>query len=123
MDQFQKPVNWTAPDAASQASRLAQQMALQALLAYEKGGNEALGVYRDKDHPTRVAETFQSLLARLKSLPVYLPDVNRLLLEYPEVQLENAHSEFYWEKVDFGLKPTVRMVQQITYRGGTAADP
>jgi hypothetical protein len=123
MDQFQKSVNWTAADAASQASRLAQQMALQALLAYEKGGNEALGVYRDKDHPTRVAETFQSLLARLKSLPVYLPDVNRLLLEYPEVQLENAHSEFYWEKVDFGLKPTVRMVQQITYRGGTAADP
>ena len=55
----------------------------QALLAYQKGGNAALGVYRDKDHPTRVAETFQTLLGRLKSLPVYLPDLNRLLLEYP----------------------------------------
>jgi hypothetical protein len=123
MDQFQKSINWTAPDAASQANQLAQQMSLQALVAYQKGGNAALGVYRDKDHPTRVAETFQALLGRLKSLPVYLPDLNRLLLEYPGVELANSHSEFYWEKVNFGLKPTLRIVQQITYRGGSPADP
>ena len=58
----------------------------EALLAYQKGGNAALGVYRDKGHPTRVAETFQALLSRLTSLPVYLPDVNRILLEYPGVE-------------------------------------
>jgi len=123
MDHFQKSVDWRAPDAASQANRLAQQMALQALLAYQKGGDAALGVYRDKDHPTRVDETFQALLGRLKSLPVYLPDLNRLLLEYPSVELPNSSSEFYWEKVNFGLKPTLRMVQQIIYRGGTTANP
>ena len=123
MEQFQKSINWTAADAASQANRLAQQMALQALLAYQKGGNAALGVYRDKDHPTKVAETFQALLTRLNSLPVYLPDVNRLLLEYPGVDVANSHSDFYWEKVNFGLKPTSRVVQQIIYRGGSAADP
>jgi len=123
MDQFQKSVNWKAANAASQANRLAQKMALQALLAYQKGGNAALGEYRDKDHPTRVAETFQSLLGRLKSLPVYLPDLNRLLLEYPGVELANSHSEFYWEKVNFGLKPTLRIVQQIIYRGGSPANP
>jgi hypothetical protein len=123
MEQFQKAVDWTAADAADQANRLAQQMALQALLAYQQGGNAALGVYRDKDHPARVAEAFQTLLGRLKSLPVYLPDLNRLLLEYPAVEVANSSSEFYWEKVDFGLKPTLRMVQQIIYRGGTTADP
>jgi hypothetical protein len=123
MDQFQKSVDWRAADAAGQANRLAQQMALQALLAYQKGGDAALGAYRDKDHPTRVDETFQALLGRLKSLPVYLPDLNRLLLEYPSVELANSSSEFYWEKVNFGLKPTLRMVQQIIYRGGTTADP
>jgi len=122
MDQFQKSINWNAADAAGQVNRLAQQMAIQALATYQKGGNAALGVYRDKDHPTKVDETFQALLARLKSLPVYLPDVSRLLLEYPNVNLENAQSEFYWEKVNFGLKPTLRIVQQITYRGGTASD-
>jgi hypothetical protein len=122
MDQFQRSVNWRAADATSQANRLAQQMALEALLAYQKGGNAALGVYRDKDHPTRVDETFQALLGRLKSLPVYLPDLNRLLLEYPSMELANSGSQFYWEKVNFGLKPTLRIVQQIIYRRGTAED-
>jgi hypothetical protein len=123
MEQFQRSINWTAADAATQANRLAQQMALEALLAYQKGGNAALGVYRDKGHPAKVAETFQALLGRSKALPVYLPDLNRLLLEYPAVELGNSHSEFYWEKVNFGLKPTLRMVQQIIYRGGSPADP
>jgi hypothetical protein len=122
MEQFQKSVNWSAADAASQADRLAQQMALQALAAYQKGGNVALGVYRDKDHPTRVADTFQGLLGRFRSLPVYLPEVNRILTDYPSATLPNSHSEFYWEKVNFGLKPTLRVVQQITYRGGSPAD-
>src|SRR5262245_35599739 len=47
MTQFQRSVNWSAPDAADQANHLAQQMALQALLNYEQGGNAALGTYRD----------------------------------------------------------------------------
>jgi len=68
-------------------------MALEALLAYQKGGNAALGVYRDKDHPTGVAATFEALLGRLKALPVYLPNLNRILLEYPSVDLANSHSE------------------------------
>ena len=123
MEQFQKSINWSAADTANQANRLARQMTLDALLAYQKGGNAALGVYRDKDHPTRVDETFRSLLSRLKELPVYLPDLHRILQEYPAVELKNATSEFHWEKVDFGLKPTLRTVQQITYRGGTPSDP
>jgi hypothetical protein len=120
MEQFRKSVNWNAPDAASQATRLAQQMTIDAVMAYQKGGNAALGVYRDKDNPTRVGDTFQSLLSRLKALPVYLPELSRILLEYP-VDLPNAQSEFYWENVDFGLKPTLRVVQQITYRGNSPA--
>src|SRR4029453_13899843 len=104
MDQFRKSIDWTATDAPSQGNRLAQQIALQALLSSQKGGNAALGEYRDKDHPTRVAETFKSLLGLLKSLPVYLPDLNRLLLEYPGVEPANSHSGFYWEKGNFVLK-------------------
>jgi hypothetical protein len=123
MEQFQKAINWTASDAGNQANRLARQMAFDALVAYQKGGNAALGVYRDKQHPTKVAETFQVLLSRLSSLPLYLPDLNRILLEYPAFQTADFHSDFYWEKVNFGLKPTLRMVQQITYRGGNPAEP
>jgi len=123
MDEFQRSIKWSAPDAAAQVNRLAQAMALQALLEYTRGGNTALGTYRDKEHPTEVADTFQSLLSRSKALPVFLPDLHRYLLEYPKFNLENAETQFYWEKVNFGLKPTLRIVQAIVYRGERPSEP
>lgn len=123
MEEFQRSVDWSAPDAAAQANRLGQKMALQELLAYIQGGNAALGTYRDKKHPTEVAETFSSLLSRSKALPVFLPDLHRYLLEYPEFHLENAETTFYWEKVNFGLKPTLRIVQAIVYHGAKPTEP
>ena len=98
-------------------------MILEALSRYEQGGNAALGTYRDKNHPANVADTFQSLLSRSKALPVYLPELDRYLLDYPNAQSENIESEFYWEKVNFGLKPTIRVIQAIIYRGASATDP
>jgi hypothetical protein len=98
-------------------------MALEALVRYEQGGNVALGTYRDKNHPAEVAETFQSLLSRSKALPVYLPDLDHYLLDYPAITLSSIESEFYWEKVNFGLKPTLRIVQAIVYRGTRPTEP
>jgi hypothetical protein len=123
MEEFQKSVNWSAPDVADQVNRVAQKMALEALERYEEGGNAALGTYRDKNHPAAVAETFQSLLSRSKALPVYLPELDHYLLDYPKVKLDNVESQFYWEKVNFGLKPTLRIVQAIVYRGTRTTDP
>jgi len=123
MEAFQKSVNWAAPDTADQANKLAQQLAFEALQRYMQGGNAALGTYRDKNHPAAVGETFRSLVSRSKSLPVYLPDLDRYLLDYPNVALSNVETEFYWEKVNFGLKPTLRMVQAIVYRGTRSTDP
>jgi hypothetical protein len=123
MEQFKQSVNWSASDKAGQVNRLAQQMALEALARYQKGGNSALGAYRDKQHPAVVAETFRSLLDEMKALPVYLPELHRYLLDYPNVPSSKIGSEFYWEKVNFGLKPTLRMVQAVIYRGTSSAEP
>src|SRR5258705_7388769 len=123
MDAFKQSVNWSAPDAANQVIRLAQKMALEAIQQYTQGGNAALGTYMDKHHPAVVADTFRSLLSRSKALPVYLPELDRYLLDYPEAGSENIQSEFYWEKVNFGLKPTLRIVQAIVYRGPRSTDP
>jgi hypothetical protein len=117
METFQQSIDWSAPDLAGQVNRQARQMAFQALQSYMQGGNAALGTYRDKNHPAVVAENFESLLGRSKALPVYLPDLNHYLLDYPNVKLDNIKTEFHWEKVNFGLKPTFRMVQEIVYRG------
>lgn len=123
MDDFQKQVNWSAPDAADQVNQLGQQMALQALQEYIRGGNEALGTYRDKKHPTAVAETFASLLGWSKALPVYLPELDRYLLDYPAAPSSQIQSQFYWEKVNFGLKPTLRIVQGIVFHGVGPTEP
>lgn len=123
MDAFHQSVNWSAPDVANQVNQLAQKLALEALHRYIQGGNPALGTYRDKKHPAVVADTFQSLVSRSKALPVYLPELDRYLLDYPEAKSENIESQFYWEKVNFGLKPTLRIVQAILYRGMSSSDP
>jgi hypothetical protein len=117
METFQRSIDWSAPEAATQVNALARKMALEALQRYQEGGNTALGTYRDKHHPAAVSDTFQSLLARSKALPVYLPDLNHYLLDYPKVSSQTIQSEFYWEKVNFGLKPTLRILQAVVYRG------
>jgi hypothetical protein len=123
MEDFQRSITWSAPDVAEQVNRLAQRMALQALLDYMKGGNSALGVYRDKNNPASVEETFASLIGRSKALPVYLPELREYLLEYPKAKSDNVESGFYWEEVNFGLKPTFRIVQRIIYRGANEKEP
>ena len=123
MDEFQKAINWKSPDVADQVNHLGQKMALEALLEYQKGGNTALGTYRDKKKPANVAETFQSLISRSKALPVYLPELDQYLLDYPNASSSNIESQFYWEKVNFGLKPTLRIVQAIVYRGVRPSEP
>lgn len=123
IDEFQESINWSAPDVADRVNRLAQRLALQALIEYMQGGNTALGAYRDKKHPAAVAETFASLVGRFEALPVYLPELNEYLLEYPKARPDNVQAGFYWEKVNFGLKPTFRIVQKIVYRGAIGKKP
>lgn len=123
MDAFKQSIDWSAPDTESQVNQLGQKMALEALQKYIAGGNAALGTYRDKSHPAVVAGTFESLLSRSKALPVYLPELHHYLLDYPRAPSDSIQSEFYWEKVNFGLKPTLRIVQAIVYRGSRSTDP
>jgi hypothetical protein len=123
IEDFQQSINWSAPDVAGRVNRLAQRLALQALLQYMQGGNTALGAYRDKKHPAAVAETFASLIGELEALPVYLPELNEYLLEYPKAKSDNVQAGFYWEKVNFGLKPTFRIIQKIVYRGEIGKEP
>jgi hypothetical protein len=123
MEDIKQSIDWSAPDVADRVNHLARQMAFQALLNYMNGGNTALGVYRDKNHPAAVAETFAALITRLSALPEYLPELNEYLLEYPKAQSDKVQAGFYWEEVNFGLKPTFRIVQKAVYRGTSPGDP
>jgi hypothetical protein len=116
---FRDGVVWSRPDAAEQANVLARPMVLRLVGAYREGGNAALGEYRDKEHPARVAEQFATMVGRASALPDVLPDLRRYLLEYPNAELPQSDSFFYWEKVAFGLKPTIRVNHALIYRGQT----
>jgi hypothetical protein len=115
---FKDAVNWSQPTAAAQASGLARGMVLDLVREYRRGGNAALGVYRDKKNPARVADQFETMVGRSATLPDVLPELRKYLLDYPDADLPGADSFFYWEKVDFGLKPTIRVNHGVIYHAG-----
>jgi hypothetical protein len=123
MEEFQKQVNWSAPDVTAQVNALAQKMALQFVLNYQKDGNAALGNYYDKDEPVSVTHQFEGLLGQSSAMPRYLPDLKQYLNGYPQAQLANAENIFYWERVKFGLKPTLRINHMIVYHGSGPSGP
>ena len=60
MEDFQKTVDWSAPNAAVQVNDRARKLALEALARYQKGGNRALGSYHDKQQQVQVADGFEN---------------------------------------------------------------
>ncbi len=117
MEQVQRTVDWSSATANQQVNDLLRKTALDLLTQFETKGNQALGVYHDKTNPTDVPQQFAYMLSYASALPQRLPDFHRYLLTYPENKPGNVDNIFYWEKVKFGLKPTLRIVQRITMRG------
>jgi len=102
-------VDWGKPTAKANATALFRRLALQYAKGYREGGNARLGVHRDKDRPTFVANEFRSMIERLPRLGAELPDLTRFLLDYPNAPLPNSTDFLYWQETQFGLKPTIRI--------------
>jgi hypothetical protein len=115
IQQFGNQIDWNSNDAVSQVNHLAQEKALEVLKRYQENGTRGLRDYRDKKDPLNIQKTYEDLLNRTDALPVRLPEFNDYLLNYPAVSLEGTDEFFYWEKVKFGLKPTIRGVHAIIY--------
>ncbi len=120
IEDFHRSINWSAADFNEQVNRHLQKAALQRLLAYQREGNQALGLYNDKRDPTVVPQQFAYMLTYAKALPAYLPDFYTYLLSYPNAKPANVEDTFYWARVKFGLKPTLRVVQVVTMRGSAS---
>ena len=120
IEEFQRSINWSAPNVNEQVNQLPQKTALRRLLAYQRDGNQDLGVYNDKHDLTDVPQQFSYMLSYSKALPERLPDFYQYLLSYPNAKPANVENTFYWARVKFGLKPTLRVVQVVTMRGKPA---
>jgi hypothetical protein len=117
IEELQSSIDWSAPDFGDQVNRHLQKTALRRLLEYQQQGNPVLGVYNDKRDATEVPQQFAYMLSYSKALPESLPDFYQYLLDYPRSKPANVEDAFYWARVKFGLKPTLRIVQMVTMRG------
>lgn len=123
IEELKKSLDWSAPDLANGVNEYAREKAIELLTAYQREGNSVLGTYNDKEHPTEVPEQFKYVLSYSKALPRYLPDFYNYLLAYPNAKPANVADSFYWAKVAFGLKPTMRLVHVVTLRSETGGGP
>ena len=117
IEDLNQSFDFSAADAEEQLNQLLRKTVLQRLLAYQRDGNQDLGVYNDKRNPTDVPQQFAYMLSYSKALPERLPDFYKYLLSYPNAKPPNVDDTFYWARVKFGLKPTLRVVQLVTMRG------
>jgi hypothetical protein len=122
IEELHRSIDWSSADLDEQVNRLLQTSVLQLLLAYQRRGNQALGVYNDKDKAADVSRQFGYMLSDTKALPAYLPAFYHYLLMYPAAKPANVEDTFYWARVTFGLKPTLRVVHVVTMRG-SATEP
>jgi len=123
MEALHKSVDFSAPDAGEKVDEFLHKGIIERLLAYQKEGNQVLGEYNDKKNPTQVPEQFKYILSYGKVLQKALPDYYNYLLDYPNGKPANVENMFYWAKVKFGLKPTLRVVQVVTMQGNNPHEP
>jgi hypothetical protein len=107
---FQKQINWNASDKYDQVNKLFRQRVYDGVTKYIAGGLRAFGSYTDRDKPFNLYQNMQSML----DSSYYLPKdksggIYQHVLDYPDGKLPGALDFFYWEDIDFGQGPTIRV--------------
>lgn len=116
MHNLLQTLNWSAPDLDAQVNQRMRHIALDIVRRYQAEGNRVLGSYHDTEHPFEIDGQLRALVGRSEELPVYLPQLSHYLLDYPNAVPASAQSVLYWERVSFGLKPTLRLNHAIAYQ-------
>jgi hypothetical protein len=109
LTRLQRDVDWSKPGAKADVDRTMRALALDYVNAYLEGGNARLAEHRDSDRPRFTGKEFESMVDRMPSLGVYLPDIKRHLVGFPNVSLPGSTSFVYWQEAKFGLKATIRI--------------
>ncbi len=88
---------------------------VRAVNAYKARGTQALGFYVDKVDAVDAAAEFEAILSESKFLRAVAPDLDLYLRQYPREKPRKTEDIFYWSKIAFGLKPTVRVNHMALY--------
>jgi hypothetical protein len=116
---FQKQIDWNSKAKYDLFNELARQRICEGLTSYMSGGLKALGNYTDHEKPFNLYENMKSML----DASYYLPrdksnGIYQHVLDFPEAKVPGALDFFYWEDIDFGEGPTIRVNRVSMFPGG-----
>ncbi|HEY7446954.1 MAG TPA: hypothetical protein VH702_02340 [Vicinamibacterales bacterium] len=104
---FQAEVDWSKPDARTRAEAVFNRLLAERAAAYLSGGYSTLGTYLDKPGAMPVAKELVSMLNASAYLTELAPELRHYLEGFPNTELRNVESFFYWSKESFGVKPVI----------------
>jgi hypothetical protein len=108
-------VDWSKPGAGATAEAVLRRILFEYVTRYQKGGNKALAVYRDKSEPRFVENEFRSMIDRMPALATGMPALHDYLVDYPKASWPGVIDIFYWQETEFGLKPTTRVSHLVIH--------
>lgn len=114
MARFSAEIDWKAPNAGPVASQIFREELFALLNTYRAGGLAALPAYDDRPNSASLAAEFRLLLLP-GDMPSEIPELGRYLTDYPKQALSGAEDIYYWNKGEFGMKPTIRLSHITVY--------
>jgi hypothetical protein len=104
-----RAVDGRAPGGRARLTSAARQALAEYVADYQRRGNEALAVYRDRQPAFALREASARLLRQSIELQRIAPAVAFYFDRYPAVPLPAGAEEFYyWSVMSFGMKPITR---------------
>jgi hypothetical protein len=115
-------IDWKSKDKYALANQEVRQRVFDGMTRYQSGGLKSLGSYVDRSKPLNLYQATKDMVDKSYYLPAAkAPNIYRHVLEYPQGKLAGAEDIFYWEKIDFGQEPTVRVNHVMLFPKGEGA--
>ena len=109
LERLRTEVNWSKSDARVQVATAFRRLLVERTAAYLSGGRSTLGTYVDRRTEASVDSELVSLLDASPYLTQFAPELRKDLDGFPNAELRNAESFFYWSKESFGVKPVINV--------------
>jgi hypothetical protein len=118
---FRKQIKWGSPDQYDQANKVGRQRLFDLMQRYQAGGLKSFGNYEDRGKPfNRFTETKAMLDSSFYLQGGTAPEIYRHVVDYPQGKVAGAEEFFYWENIDFGQGPTIRLSHNTVFPMGNA---
>jgi hypothetical protein len=110
-----KQVDWKAPSARADATRLIKEAMLAKVKVYLEQGSSAMVLYNNNEAPVSVKVELEKMLHNSPNLARYNPEFLNYLLEFPKATLPDVEEFVYWSK-DKIRRPVVSVVHAVIQR-------